>query len=441
MKKTGATELLKQKLIEQSLKRKLKVAEKPTTAGLFSRGMKDLSAYTDFASHPGHKQIRLIREGSALLGVPDPFFRVHEGSSGATAQIGGKTYLNFSSYNYLGLSGHPEVNRAAKAAIDTYGTSVSASRMVSGERPLHQMLEAELARAYQCEDALVFVSGHATNVSTLGYLLGPKDLVLHDEFIHNSTLVGAELSGARRISFKHNDTDALESILSEQRDRYERVLIVTEGLFSMDGDIPDLPKLISLKKRYHAWLMVDEAHSFGVLGKTGLGIREHFSLESSDVDIWMGTLSKSLASCGGYIAGNRILIEMLRHFAPGFLYSVGMPAPQAAASLAALEVMEREPDRVHRLHRNSMYFMQKLKSMGFNIGAANGYAVVPLITGSSLKAGRMTAELFENGINVQPILYPAIAEKSARLRFFISGEHTEEQLEQALNSIKQLKIR
>jgi 8-amino-7-oxononanoate synthase len=220
---------------------------------------------------------------------------------------------------------------------------------VSGERGVHRDLERALARAYGVDDAIAFVSGHATNVTVIGHLFGPRDLILHDALVHNSVLQGVKLSGAHRLPFPHRDTTALDAILADQRRQFERVLIVVEGIYSMDGDYPDLPRLIEIKRRHRAFLMVDEAHSFGVMGARGLGIREHFGVDGADVDIWMGTLSKTLASCGGFIAGEMALIEHLKFLAPGFLYSVGMPPPTAAAALAALECMLAEPHRVAAL--------------------------------------------------------------------------------------------
>jgi 8-amino-7-oxononanoate synthase len=346
--------------------------------------------------------------------------------------------LNFASYNYLGMSGHPKVVEAAKQAIDTYGTSVSASRLVSGERPLHRELEQTIAKAYGTDDAIVFVSGHATNVTTIGYMFGPRDLVLHDELIHNSALQGIQLSGARRLPFPHNDWTALDAILSQQRRQFERVLIVLEGVYSMDGDFPDLPRFVEVKRRHRAFLMVDEAHSFGVMGATGLGIREHFGLKANDVDIWMGTLSKSLAGCGGYIAGEFALVEHLKFLAPGFLYSVGMPPPVAAASRVALECMLAEPERVKTLQERGAFFLKTAKAAGLDTGTSTGYAVIPAIVGSSLKATRLSSALLEKGINVQPILYPAVPEKSARLRFFVSCQHTEAEIEHTIKTVAEL---
>jgi 8-amino-7-oxononanoate synthase len=424
---------LKDQLIRQVMERRLRrAAEAPAAPAPAARDGEIPEAWWRFAHHPGYQQLRILREGGAMLGIANPYFNPHEGSAGATTRIDGREYLNFSSYNYLGLSGDTRVSAAAKRAIDRYGTSVSASRLVSGERPLHGELERALAAAYGVEDCVCFVSGHATNVSSIGYLFGPRDLVLHDALIHNSALQGIRLSGAQQRSFAHNSPEALEAILARERSRFERVLIVLEGVYSMDGDVPDLPAFVEIKNRYRAFLMVDEAHSFGVLGARGLGIREHFGLDGRAVDIWMGTLSKSLAGCGGFIAGERALVDNLKFAAPGFVYSVGMAPPLAAASLAALERMLAEPERVRALQARGRFFLEEARRAGIDTGTSMGHAVVPAITGSSVRAARLSHALFARGINVQPILHPAVPEKGARLRFFLSCEHSEGQLREAV---------
>lgn len=433
---TGLKDQIKEKLIQQALERKLRQVDKSVVKPV-PKLSENLSAqpgdaipeqHYQFRLHPGYQQLRIINDGGARLGIANPFFKLHEGIAGATTSIDGHQYINYASYNYLGLSGDKRVADAAKLAIDQFGTSVSASRAVSGERPGHRQLESALADVYEVDDAIVFVSGHAANVTTIGYLFGPKDLVLHDEYIHNSVLQGMTLSGAKRLSFPHNDANALDQILHQQRRHFERVLIVVEGIYSMDGDYPDLPQFVDIKRRHKAFLMVDEAHSLGVMGKTGLGIREHFDIKGSDVDIWMGTLSKTLAGCGGYIAGETALVEHLKFLAPGFLYSVGMPPPVAAASLAALQCMLSEPERVTTLQARGQYFLDLAQEAGINTGTSSGLAVIPAIVGSSIRAARLSAAMFKRGINVQPILYPAVPEKSARLRFFISSEHSEAQI-------------
>lgn len=436
----GLTAQLKDKLIQQALERRLKRVEDSANDTAPMRPMslvvQDIpEQYYRFHLHPGYQQLRIINDGAARLGIASPFFKQHETIAGATTRIGNRRYINFGSYNYLGMSGDPVVSAAATRAIEQYGTSVSASRIVSGERALHRDFEKALAKTYDVDDAIVFVSGHATNVTTIGYLFGPKDLILHDALIHNCTLQGAQLSGAKRLSFPHNDFEALDKILVEQRRFYERVLIVLEGIYSMDGDFPDLPRFVEIKNRHRAFLMVDEAHSFGVMGARGFGIREHFGLAGRDVDIWMGTLSKALAGCGGYIAGESALVEHLKFMAPGFLYSVGMAPPLAAASLAALNLMQKEPERVSKLQARGKFFLAKAKFAGIDTGTSVGLAVIPAIAGSSLKAVRLSDALFRRGINVQPILYPAVPEKAARLRFFMSYEHTEAELSETVQAL------
>lgn len=429
---------------DQLVKRFLgrKSAHDAGSAALHTQGMASHAdvpeAFCRFDRHPGYEKLLVPQAAASRLGVANPFFKTHDGVAGATTVIDGRPYINFSSYNYLGLSGHPRVNKAAKDAIERYGTSASASRLVAGERPIQRALEEELATFYEVDDCIVFVSGHATNVSTIGYLFGPKDLVIHDSLIHNSVLEGIKLSGAARRSFPHNDAAALDAILAEIRAQFERVLIVVEGLYSMDGDIPELPRFVDIKTRHKAFLMVDEAHSLGVLGDTGRGIREHFGLAGKAVDIWMGTLSKALAGCGGYIAGERALVEHLKYAAPGFVYSVGMAPPLAAAALEALHIMQAEPERVGRLKARARWFLETAQSQGIDTGLSQGFAVIPAIIGSSLKAARLSHQLFEKGINVQPIIHPAVEERAARLRFFVSCMHSEEQTRVAISALAEV---
>ena len=429
---TGLAGDTKQRLIQQALARRSQGAAQAAQGATLEQAQQAAlqvpEGFYRFDQHPGYQQLRVMQQGAARLGLSNPFFRLHEGTAGASTRIGEREYLNFASYNYLGYSGHPQVAEAAKAAIDRYGTSVSASRPVSGDRPLHRELERELARLYGVDDAVVMVSGHATNVTTIGYLFGPRDLVVHDELIHNSVLQGIRLSGARRLSFPHNDWQALDRLLGDQRQHFERVLVVVEGIYSMDGDYPELPRFVELKRKHKVFLMVDEAHSLGVMGATGKGIGEHFGLAGDDVDIWMGTLSKTLSSCGGYIAGSTALIEHLKFLAPGFLYSVGMPPAVAASALAALQLLAGDRERVAKVQARGQLFLRLAREAGLDTATSTGLAVIPVITGSSFKAGRLSSALFERGINAQPILYPAVPEQSARVRFFVSCEHSEEQI-------------
>lgn len=386
----------------------------------------------DLTSLPGQSDIDMVRVAGEALGLENPFFRAHEGVAGGRTRIGGRDYINFASYNYLGLNGDPRVAAAAKAAIDRYGVSASASRMVSGERPVHAALEAALAAHHGAEACLVLVSGHATNVTVIGHLLGPRDLVLHDRLIHNSASEGVRLSGARRIAFPHNDWQAADRELAANRRRHGRALVLIEGHYSMDGDLPDLARFIELARRHDALLMVDEAHSLGVLGATGRGLAEHCGVDPGQVDIWMGTLSKTLSACGGYIAGRRPLVELLRHAAPGFVYSVGLAPPLAAAALESLRILGEEPWRVARLQANAARFLAAAREAGLDTGSSAGIGIVPVITGSSVAAARLAAAAFEGGVNVQPILFPAVPEGAARLRFFLSAEHTAAEIDRTI---------
>jgi 8-amino-7-oxononanoate synthase len=388
-----------------------------------------------FDRHPVYARLLISQTAARQFHIDNPFFRVHEAAAGATTMIGGREYINFSSYDYLGLNNHPRVKKAAIEAIERYGTSASASRLVAGERPVQRDLEAALAAFYGVEACIAFVSGHATNVSTIGSLFGPKDLVLHDALAHNSVLEGIKLSGAHRRSFPHNDWEALDDLLSDIRGGFERVLIVIEGHYSMDGDTPELAHFVEIKNRHGALLMVDEAHALGVLGSTGRGIAEHCGIPGDAVDIWMGTLSKTLASCGGYIAGSHALVELLKYTAPGFVYSVGLSPPLAATALEALRLVEEEPWRVQRLRENGQSFLAHARARGINTGLSQGYSITAAIIGSSLKATRLSNSLFENGINVQPIIHPAVEEKAARLRFFLSAMHEEEQIRMAIEHL------
>jgi 8-amino-7-oxononanoate synthase len=389
----------------------------------------------DLSTLPGAADIGMVREAGAALGLENPFFRAHEGMAGARTVIGGREYLNFASYNYLGLNGDPRVAAAAKAAIDLHGVSASASRLASGERPVHAALETALADFHGVEAALAFVSGHATNVTVIGHLLGPRDLILHDALIHNSVVEGARLSGARRIAFTHNDPDAAERELASQRRRHRRALLVVEGHYSMDGDVPDLARFVSMARRHDALLMVDEAHSVGVLGATGRGAAEQCGVDPAGVDIWMGTLSKTLSASGGYVAGKRALVDLLRHSAPGFVYSVGLAPPLAAAALESLRILRIEPWRVARLQANAALFLRRAREAGFDAGRSAGLGIVPVILGSPVAAARIAAALFENGVNVQPILFPVVPERWARLRFFLSAEHTPDDIERSIAAL------
>jgi len=381
-----------------------------------------------------------IKKGEKVgktLSNPSPFFIPNDGRDGTMAIIQGKKYINFAWCNYLGLNEHPSVTEAAKTALDRFGTCISASRMVAGEIPLHRTLEEEIAEFCGTEDALLFVSGHAANVSTIGTIMNDGDLVVHDEFVHNSAVVGIQLSGATSRSFRHNNFDQCEKILREHRGNYQNCLIIIEGLYSTEGDVPDLARLVEIKERYGAWLMVDDAHGLGVLGERGSGLAEHCGVDPRKIDILMGTLSKTLASCGGYIAGESALIEILKYTAPGFVYSVGLPPPMTAAALAALRVIKDDPARVARMRNNGALFMREAHDAGLDTGNSKGLGILPVMVGTSLRVGKMTHRLFERGINASPIFSPGVPINAARLRYFVTSEHTPDEIRTTVRTTRE----
>lgn len=320
-------------------------------------------------------------------------------------------------------------------AVRAYGTSVSAARIIGGEIPLHGSLERAIADFLGVEDALVQVGGHSTNVNVISHLMGVGDLVLHDALAHNSIVQGAIASGAQRKSFRHNDAVALDRELTRIRDRFENVLVVIEGVYSMDGDIADLEGILSVAERHDAFLMVDEAHSLGTIGAGGRGICAATGVDPNRVDILMGTLSKSLNSCGGYIAGNADLIRYLRFQLPGFLFSVGLSPSNTAAALESLRMLTENPEWTKELIRNADRLREGMRLLGIDTGLSEGTPIVPWIVGDSQRTVEIAERLLELGVYVAPITYPAVAEQEARLRFFVGRGHTDSQIDQALEAI------
>lgn len=398
---------------------------------------KKAPAFSDLADY---EAIKIQLDLTAKIGIRNPFYQLQGMRAGVETEVDGTRCINFTSYDYLNLNADPRIVSAVAEAAAKWGTSVSASRLTSGERACHRALEDGLARLYEADAALVFVSGHATNIAVLGTLLGPKDLILHDVLSHNSILVGAQLSGAHRVNFPHNDMDALDSLLKQHRRNFRHCIVVTEGLFSMDGDGPDMGRLVEIKNRHGAWLMIDEAHSLGVLGATGRGLFEHCGLPPGEVDIWMGTLSKTLVSCGGYVAGSQALIDFLKYRAPGMVYSVGLPATAAVAASTALELMLAEPERVRSLQRNGSYFLEKVRDAGLDAGTSWGYAVTPVILGDSLRTVLLADRLMKAGFAAVPVFPPGVPERMARLRFFISAGHTAAQIDRLVEALMQEKV-
>ncbi|MGX9352023.1 aminotransferase class I/II-fold pyridoxal phosphate-dependent enzyme [Shimia sp. W99] len=344
-------------------------------------------------------------------------------------------YLSMAHYDYLGLMHHPETTEAAKAAIDRHGTGAGASRLVGGERMAHRAFEEEMAEFLGVGGVMTMISGYLTNVSVIGLFMHHKDLIVVDELAHNSIMVGAQGVRADVVSYPHNDLDALDALLQEKRGKYTRVLICTEGLFSMDGDITDLPKLLEIKERHDAWLLLDEAHSYGVLGATGRGLCEHYGVDPERIELSVGTLSKSFASAGGFVAGNKAAIDVMRFGVQGFIYSVGLQPATVASSHQALRILRREPERVTRLRENSVMFLNKAREAGLNTGTAVGEAVVPIMFDTPMECLQVAKKLMDQGIYAPPVIQIGVPKDLPRIRFFISASHTEADIDRVINAV------
>lgn len=383
------------------------------------------SVVDDFA---GYRALRRRIHDLHVNGQDLPFFHPRDGVSHSVIRRDGASLISFSGYNYLGLNGHPAVTAAAKNAVDKYGTSASASRIVAGQIELHGELEQKLANFLGTDDALIFISGYLTNVSVISHLLARPDAVIYDSGAHNSIITGARLSGAKTFTYQNGNWDELDELLTRERGNFRRGLIVAEGVYSMDGQILDLAKLVEIKKKHDVLVMVDEAHSFGIVGKTGRGVCEAAGLPVDSIDVYMGTLSKTLASSGGYIAGDRGLIEYMRFLCPGLIFSVGLSPADTAAAMAALDILEREPHRPKRLRERARFFRQVARENGLTVGGDEESPVASLIVGDDKMAMMLSHNLLAYGIEVQPIVRPAVSATTARLRFFLTANHTEEQI-------------
>lgn len=393
-----------------------------------------------FADHPDIVATRerraLARQMYELAGMPSPLFLQRWGPNNPVIDMPDglsgtlkKTLSNFSSYNYLGLATHPKVVRAGQEALSQYGASASASRIFSGGIDLYADLESRLAGIYDVDAAVISTSGYLTNAGVIGFLLGERDALVCDALDHASIVSGGQWSGARQLTFRHNDPDALRNLLRMSRSRFERVLVVIEGHYSMDGDIGLLPEIAAVAREFDCGVMVDEAHSLGVIGDRGHGVREHFGLAGDAVDIWMGTLSKALGSCGGFIAGDGELIDAIRTIAPGVEQFTGGPAPAAAAAaLAALDVLDEEPDRLARLRSNAAFFSSVLRERHLDLGLSQGTPIVPVLVPGEFQVGYSSSMLLQRGVYVGPVVSPGVPPGQERLRFFITSEHTEAQL-------------
>lgn len=357
---------------------------------------------------------------------------VSELRGGSKVLVNGREMGMYASYSYLGLVGHPRINAAAKEAIDNFGTGTHGVRTLAGTLTVHQALEETIANFKGAEAAVTFTSGYVTNLSVISTLLSRGDYVISDKLNHASIVDGCLTSGAKFLRFRHNDMEALEQRLQQAPDSATK-LIVADSVFSMDGDIIDFPKVVELARRYGAWLMIDEAHSVGVLGKTGRGIEEHFDMPGT-IDIKMGTLSKTIPSVGGYIAGRKELIDFLRHTTRAYIFSAALPPAQAAAAKAAFEVILDEPWRVEKLRANADQFINGLKQRGFDT-LYTQTAIVPVLCGDDETAYRITRESQHRGLFVLPVVSPAVPPGLARLRATVTAAHESEDIEAAMDII------
>lgn len=367
----------------------------------------------------------------------NPYFVCHDSIVSDVSLVNNKQVLNFGSYNYLGMSGRKEVSEAAKKAIDKYGTSASGSRILAGEKKLYQELEQEIATWKHTEDAIVFAAGNLTNTTFVGNFCNENDAIFFDMLSHSSTEQGCRLSRAYTKRFPHNNYNALDTMLKRLRSKYEKVLIVVEGAYSMDGDIAPIDEFVKLKKKYGAFLMVDEAHSSGVLGENGGGVDEYFNLQPNDIDIKMGTLSKATGSIGGYIAGSRNLVTHLKYNLPGFIFAAGISPASAAAALEAIRIIKEDNSIIRKLQANIKLFISEAQKRGFNTCLAKESPIIPILIGKDEIAFIASKMMLERGIFVPSASYPAVPKNQARLRFNVISEHKPEQIISALDNLEE----
>ena len=353
-----------------------------------------------------------------------------DGASGARVTIDGREMTMFASYNYLGLITHPKIKKAAIDAIEKYGTGAAGVRLLAGTTKVHEKLEVKIAEFKGADEAITYSSGYVTNLAAITTLCQRGDLVIIDKLDHASIIDGCLLSGAHHRSFLHNDMKSLERILVSSKD-YVNKLIIVDAVYSMDGDVANLPEIFRLAKKHNARLMVDEAHSIGVLGKTGHGIEEHFGLEGV-VDIHMGTLSKTIPSIGGYLAGDKDLITYLKHNSRPFIFSASLPPVAAATAIACLEVIKDEPERITSLHKNIKQFKDGLNSMGYNTMNSTT-SIVPILIGEEEDTLKLCKIVNDEGVFICPILFPAIPKGTNRLRAHVQATHTSEDIDKTLN--------
>jgi glycine C-acetyltransferase len=362
--------------------------------------------------------------------------RILQSASAAESRFDGKEVINLASNNYLGLTTHPKLREAAIDAVKRFGVGSGAVRTISGTMTLHMQLEERIAAFKNVEACVVFQSGFAANAGTVSAILGPEDHIISDELNHASIIDGCRLSRAKIRVFPHKDAAAAEKILAELDDVSGKKVLISDGVFSMDGDIGPLPGLVEAAEKHGAIMMVDDAHSSGVLGKAGRGTIDHFGLHGR-VHVQVGTLSKAIGVLGGYVCGSRDLIEFLYHRARPFLFSTSHPPAVAAACLAAFDVLEQEPERIQNLWDNTKYFKQGLVAAGFNTGMSET-PITPVIVGEAKTAFELSRALFEEGVLATGIGFPTVAKGKARVRTIVTATHTREELDRALEAFRKV---
>jgi glycine C-acetyltransferase len=381
------------------------------------------------------RRIRAMSDRLTYLRTNDLYFYnqpVEQIMDGARVRVRGRVMGMYASYSYLGLVGHPRINEAAQQAVAKFGTGTNGVRTLAGTLTLHDELEETIADFKRAEAAITYSSGYATNLSVISTMMGRGDYVFSDKINHASIVDGCLMSGAEFRRFRHNDMEHLEGLLKNAPAEVSK-LVIADSVFSMDGDIIDLPKTVELCKRYNAWLMIDEAHSLGVLGEKGTGIEEHFNLYGA-IDIKMGTLSKTIPSVGGYVAAKKEIVDYLRHASRAYIFSAALPPAQAAAANEAFKVILDEPWRIVRLNENTKQFIGGLKSLGFDT-LLTETAIVPVLCGQDDTAFAMTREAQHNDVFVLPVVSPAVQEGLARLRATVTAAHEPSEIERAMDVI------
>jgi len=361
-----------------------------------------------------------------------------QNAASSSVLVDGQELLMLGSYSYLGLITHPEIIKVAHEALEKYGVGAGGVRLLTGTTDLHHTLERKIAKFKRTEDAMVLSSGYVTNMTIISTLFGKDDLIVIDKYDHQSIYDGCILSKADWKRFNHNDMSDLARVLEENSESYKRVIVVVDGVYSMDGDIAPMPEIIELAKQYNAFTMVDEAHSIGTIGPSGRGIDDYFNLEPGAIDIYMGTLSKAIPSIGGYIAANKEVITYLKYNSNAFIFSAALPPVSAAVALKALEIIETDLDRIKSLQKNYTHFIEGVKELGFNTLKSKDTPIVPVIIGNNTKTFRFAKQMRKAGILVPPIVFPAVPQDAGRLRCCVMATHTEEEINFILKTMEKI---